>query len=412
MRHSTVTLLFLFIVLLYPPLSIGNDSKPLTDHYIDSCPKNFSYTQRHQLGSIRAVKWKQKLPVRGGKYHDMVYGVLARPLQADGSPVSFERIASKLSDIGVQSVAFRIDSRERYIDINGNGSYDEMVNYHKELVLAIRALEKQNIDVYLFARIWLNKHSDDDVVKRFGLYLNNLKTEDLSMIDGVALTEVHLDDFDELKRRAVRIVKKINSRYDNWLKSRGFIMPGLDNGFRFTGIKRVDDFHDVISNEVGQFSFSIKYMRLNDRHDPGRLYDEFYKIKSASNISYKSAYNTYVKYGLNDLFLYQSNTDNKQVSHIVFWGDSGDSLLNTPPRAVQLFRQFVQEYNFSQIGAFIYQVTTDSDSSLRNSYDRQLIKSLLIYDRDKDEFVTNDIESGVWKGVIGTYNQWECWFEC
>ncbi|KGK00091.1 hypothetical protein [Thalassotalea sp. ND16A] len=144
---------------------------------------------------------------------------------------------------------------------------DDMANYHSELTLITEKLEAKGIKVILFARIWLSNKTDDYVISLLDTYLSTLDITERNCIGGIALTEIHLSDIVDFKTRAQSIPTKFATAYPNWLKPRMFLLPGLDNGFHFSGIEESDAIHSEMSELVGESAFVIKTMKLKASQD-------------------------------------------------------------------------------------------------------------------------------------------------
>lgn len=385
--------------------AVGLSTIPLTTH-------------SSELGSIKGIKWKQELPPRGGELNDRVYGRLARPIDDQGHYISWDRLADQLALQGVQSVAFRIDKVSRYIDENGNGSgADEMENYHSDIKIMTNELEARGIKVLLFARMWLSNRTNDDVFALFDTYLSTLSEADRNKVDGIALTEIHLDKMSTLKTRAKWIPPKFENAYPDWLKQRMFLIPGLDNGFRFTDVNQQDSFHQDMSTLVGEFAFVVKSMKLKDKDDKDKLYSDFAKHVewNGRDVSEREAYMN-EEMGLAELVEYQETASAQypKMANIVYWGDSGDAMTNVNPKAAQALHNVLNVHGgTNNRGTFMY-FGVGGDNMLEegeNGVERTVAKSIIWYDKDTDAHRVQNLEYGKWDKVQGVYDQWNSWFQ-
>lgn len=374
--------------------------------------------QGSELGHLKGIKWKQELPPRGGELNDLVYGRLARPIDSNGNYVSMNRLANQLKKNDVESVAFRIDKESRYIDENGNGSSaDEMANYHSEIKAMTNKLEGKGIKVLLFARMWLTNRTNDEVFELFDTYLSTLNERERNRIDGIALTEIHLDDIKTVKTRAKWIAPKFENVYPGWLKQRMFLMPGLDNGFRFTGINQDDSFHQDMSELVGEFAFVVKSMKLKTNDDKDNIYPDFarYVEWNGKDVADRE---TYMKenMGIAELVEYQENANASypEMANIVYWGDSGDAMTNVNPKAAQALHNVLNVYGgANNRGTFMY-FGVGGENMMEEGEDgveRTVAKSIIWYDANTDTHSTQNLEYGKWEGVKGVFDQWNSWFQ-
>jgi len=375
-------------------------------------------TQGSKLGSLKGIKWLQELPPRGGKLNDLVYGRLARPIDSKGKYVSWSKLANQLSQKGVEAVAFRIDKQKRYIDENGNGSTaDEMANYHDEIKLITSELKNRGIKVLLFARIWLSNRTNNEVFQLFDTYLSKLTSDERNLIDGIAFTEIHLDDMNIVKTRARLIPSKFENAYPRWLSKRMFLIPGLDNGFRFTGIDQDDSFHKDMSSQVGEFAFVIKSMKLKSKDDPNNIYKDFAKFVKWGGqgvLARQMYFNDDMDIG--KLVSYQESAEKKypKMSNIVYWGDSGDAMTNVDPKAAQALHNVLNiNGGKNHRGTFMYfgvggkNMVEEGDNGVKHT----VAKSIIWYDGRTDTYSKQDLEYGKWHSVMSVHSQWKNWFK-
>ncbi|KGK00098.1 BACON domain-containing protein [Thalassotalea sp. ND16A] len=372
-----------------------------------------------ELGSLKGIKWLQQLPPRGGEHHGQVYSRLTRPVDSNGNYLSWDRLATQLKKKGVEAVAFRIDREDRFVDENDDGSTtDEMGNYHSELTLITEKLEARGIKVLLFARVWLSNKTDDYVFSLLDSYLSTLDVTERNRIGGIALTEIHLSNIADLKTRAQGIPAKFATAYPNWLKQRMFLLPGLGNGFHFSGIKESDTFHSEMNELVGEFAFVVKTMKLKASQDTTDIYKNFSKNISQDSRTIEQR-EKFMRndMAIDDLVAYQASAIDTfpNMANIVHWGDSGDAMTNLHPKAVQALHNILTENGGEHNrGTFMYQgVGGDNlvdDPTAPNALERTIAKSVIWYDKVTDTHSKHDLKYGQWENVIGSYDQWNYWF--
>jgi hypothetical protein len=352
-----------------------------------------------ELGSLKGIKWKQELPERGGSLNDKVYGRLAKPKRADGTYKSVSSIVNELSASGIEAVTFRIDVAKRFVDENGNGSgVDEMNTYHAEVALAINKLENKGIKTFLWGRTWLTKNNNQAVFNLFDLFLKNQPVA-RGQLDGIGITEIQLSSFDEIKTRAKWIANKFNVNYNNWLKSRAFMVPGLHNGLKFTDVNKSDNFHEDIADFVGEFAFVVKAFNSHK----GYLDYGIYMNEDILSVEERKTW-LVDKMKLQDLVDYQNSSTNTNVNNIIFWGDSGDAMSVMHPLAATAIHDII--YGPDSKGAFFYAPAADEDMELT----RTIAKSLFMLDRSDNSYYQNDIQNGKWVGRVGVWDQYFGWF--
>jgi hypothetical protein len=215
----------------------------------------------------------------------------------------------------------------------------------------------------------------------------------------------------EIKRRSQWIAAKFDNAYPGWLRDRSFIMPGMEMGFRFTGVNIEDDFHQKMSQLVGQFAFSVKSMQPKKEsctEDCIAYYQDFdkYVQRSSQSVSARSSYFR-EQMGLDELVQYQTSASDPQMGNIVYWGDTGDAMTNVHPRAAQALRQMLGE---SSGGSFFYAPLADEGMlDAQNGKERTILKSILWYDRAQDKIVRQQDKYGLWEDSVGVYDQWNRW---
>ena len=362
-----------------------------------------SNAQAGSLSGIKGVKWKQELPPRDGPLKDKVYGRLVRPKDSNGNYLGFDRIVDQLAAKGVQAVAFRIDKPDRYVDENGKNDKVEMKNYHNELATVIPKLSAKNIDTYLWVRIWLTNNNDKKVFKRFDHFLKDHSAA-RNQIRGLAITEHQLTSMNTVKSRAIGIVNYFNnSKYSNYLKTRNFIMPGLDNGINFQGVNQNDNFHNDMRNKVDQFAFAVKTMKKkNSDGDPRYADYNKYMRNSSSTVAEREQW-LIDNMRLNALITYQNRNSYNSVNHVIYWGDEGDAMTNVHPKAATAVHNLI--YGTRTNGHFFYATIADSTMEL----ERVQAKSILMYNTSNDSISKNNMKHGKWSGSVGTFDQFNNW---
>jgi len=129
-------------------------------------------------------------------------------------------------------------------------------------------------------------------------------------------------------------------------------MPGMEMGFRFTGVNKNDNFHQDMSALVGEFGFSVKSMKPKDSACRGsckKYYKEFKAMVEGSGKSIAQRKDYFLRshkgLAIQDLVRYQTESKYPSMGNIVYWGDSGDAMTNMHPKAVQALHDAIWLYN-------------------------------------------------------------------
>merc|ERR1712151_165672 len=185
----------------------------------------------------------------------------------------------------------------------------------------------------------------------------------------------------------------------------------MEVGFRFSGVNTKDDFHQKMSQLVGQFAFSVKTMKPKKEsctETCTAYYQDFdrYVQRSPQSVEARRSYFR-EQMELDELVQYQASASDPHMGNIVYWGDTGDAMTNVHPRAAQALRLILGE---SSIGSFFYAPLADEGMlDAQNGKERTILKSILWYDRAQDKIVRQQDKYGLWGDSVGVYDQWNRW---
>ena len=347
---------------------------------------------------------------------------------------SYRSIMQNLHDNGIYHVFIKISKPEEQVP--GTCDFTKQID---EIVQVLGAMKTVNaspetvgeppLRAWVFERAWFWDDRDGGPASGYNTFVTNMsnlidaarRNDVADPLEGVAPIETNLPSSGKVREYALKVATAINDNTGGWLTNHTLLFPGAGMGSWFKGIGGTAgfDFLDQIKTKVRYFSFIYKFMKSQDKDSSGRhvnqaLYPYYYGPTAVWANEIDKGYSEQREYiettlGFGNLaaFITEARSKGHQwVANVVFWGDSGDGLIQMISRTnVQLMHDLLVEelnqrgyfYDFAIIGS------TESDDKDRSKH--------LLLDQGT-AVVQNQNKAYRDRGPLNTmtvYEEWSSW---
>ena len=336
-----------------------------------------------------------------------------------------------------------------------------------EIIVALRAMTNLNQDLeageqpmraWVWERDWFwddspddndptpptddNCHPDPDKDKGYCDFVRDMarvieRAQDAGVsepLEGIAPIETNLPGSERVREFALQLAKDINARTNGWLRTHTLLFPGggMGSWFRNIGGSEPDfaegtQFLNSIAAEVKYFSFIYKWMQSHDGNVCKNLEPYYHGTSRAENpedgtylwkeeIHHTRTFDEQRSYiegvlGFGDLAAFIRDVRARDaayadVANVVFWGDSGDGLLQMNRTNVQLMHSLlVDQDGLGQPGHFFDFAIIGADESTGKERSKHVL-----LDRGS-EVIQNHNEARRERGADGmtVWEEWHSW---
>ena len=304
---------------------------------------------------------------------DRGYGSVVRNMQRDG----VYHLFIKYPQAPKQVPAFCTEDRLE----------EEILGLLKAMASVNRSLDKgeRPMRAWVWQERWFANDKDpdgdsrahnhrvyEDYVTDMSNLINRAHAEGASSpFEGIGVIENNLPSSNKVRDYALRVARDINRRTSGWLKTHTLLFPGAGMGSWFKGIGGSEGmrFLKRMKTEVKYFSFIYKFMKSQDGGVCKRLERFYYGgatdwQKRLGHTEDSDSQRTYIEdtLGFGDLsaLIEKARLQGlRSVANVVFWGDSGDGLLEMNGKNVSLMHNLLVDeldqpgyfFDFAIIGA-------------------------------------------------------------
>jgi hypothetical protein len=231
-------------------------------------------------------------------------------------------------------------------------------------------------------------------------------------LEGVTPIETNLPGSEQVRKYAIEVAKRINGRTNDWLKRHTMFFPGAGMGSWF---RNIDDggsaFWTDIAGQVKYFSFIYKFMPSQDGDVCENLYEYYHEGDTRWNVRLgenadMAGQREYLDgtLGFDDLRGYLRSADDAQLANVIFWGDSGDGIIQMTRTNAQLVHQLLVA-ELDQPGYFLDFAIIEADHE-----ERERSKHILVSEPGSVERNTqNAWEERGPNDQMTVWDEWHAW---
>ncbi|MDQ3405187.1 MAG: hypothetical protein M3548_17650 [Actinomycetota bacterium] len=303
--------------------SLGAGVAPADDDTTSASPSASEVADRAQNpASIHGLKWKTEW--WGGEPDHL-------GIRFATAGLSYATAAYSLQNNGFRTVTLRMLADPDLTEINRTRAQRD-----SEVMKLLRELNRQNINVYLYQRVWLQRDgrltaNADKFVNDMSGIINRAKSEGLTSLQGVMPIETNLENTAQVRERALHIAKGINAKTGNWLKTHTLMVPGAAMGGYFTNIHQGGSrWLADMRGQTSYFAFIYKHMKSQEENRLARYNERWNHYVGLQSTSTAQDQIKFLRQdmGLSDLEYHsrQHKTQFPRHTQVVFWGDAADGV--------------------------------------------------------------------------------------